>query len=225
MPDSVFPQGYEWMQMDVLDAEEAGYITHARKLWLKPEEDSDYQKGLVFDKIPEILTHGHVVTQERVTKMQERASVANYLILPTRCAFPISVRIHAIVFSFVTKCRKGRKILSQLLMEGKLSFQLFTVTLDDETEPPRLYGEEPYPPSTAMQVNMVEGVQGISLHNTFNKGLFRSSKMRDSFAKTQVERSALAAVHTDRFVNQALLYLYRKRTEEVKAFHKAKEIM
>ena len=69
MPDSVFHQGYEGMQMDVSDAEEAGYITHARKLWLKPEEDSDYQKGLVFDKIPEILTHGHVVTQERVTKI------------------------------------------------------------------------------------------------------------------------------------------------------------
>ena len=157
--------------------------------------------------------------------MQERASVANYLILPTRYAFPALVRIHAIVFSFVTKCRKGRKILSQLLMEGKLSFQLFNVTFDDETEPPRLYGEEPYPPSIAIQVNMGEGVQAMPMQNTFNKGLFRSNEMRDSFAKTQVERSALAAVHTDRFVNQALLCLYRKGTEEVKAFHKAKEIM
>ena len=46
MSDSVFHQGYEWMQMDVSDAEEAGYINHASKLWLKPEEKSDYQKGL-----------------------------------------------------------------------------------------------------------------------------------------------------------------------------------
>ena len=49
MPDSVFPQGYEWMQMDLSDAEEAGYITHASKLRLKPEQESDFQKGLVFE--------------------------------------------------------------------------------------------------------------------------------------------------------------------------------
>ena len=92
--------------------------------------------------------------------MQERASLANYLILPTKYAFPALVRIHAIVFSFVTKCRKGRKILSHLVMEGKLSLQLFSVTFDDETEPARLYGEKPYPQSMAMQVDhMGEGQQ------------------------------------------------------------------
>ena len=32
MPDSVFHKGYDWMRMDVSDAEEAGYITHATKL-------------------------------------------------------------------------------------------------------------------------------------------------------------------------------------------------
>ena len=68
MPDSVFPQGYEWMQMDVSDAEEAS--THASKLRLKPEEESDFQKGFVFDRVSEILTHGHVITQERMDRIQ-----------------------------------------------------------------------------------------------------------------------------------------------------------
>ena len=149
--------------------------------------------------------------------MQERASVANYLILPTKHAFPTLVRIHGIVFSFVIKCRKGRKILSQLLMEGELSFQLFTVTLDEETEPARPYGDKPYPQSVAMQVNMGEGQQGRPCTTPSTRTC--QCPVRDSFASTQVERSALAAVHTDRFV--ALVYLYRRGTEEIKAFHKA----
>ena len=124
------------------------------------------------------------------------------------------------VFSFVTKCRKGRKILSQLLMEGKL----LSVTLDDETVPARLYGDKLYPQSMGMPVKLTGEGQGSSLPNTFNMDLFRTSEMRDSFASTQVERSGLAAVHTDRHVKQALLYCYRKRTEEIKAFHKAKEV-
>ena len=115
MPDSVFHQGYEWMQMDVSDAEEAGYITHASKLRLKPEEELDFQKGFVFDRVSEILTHGHVITQERMDRIQERAAVAKY---PTKHTFLALVRIHAMLFSFVTKCTKGRKILSQLLMDG-----------------------------------------------------------------------------------------------------------
>ena len=96
--------------------------------------------------------------------------------------------------------------------------------MDDETEPARLYGDKPYPQSMAMQGNLMGEGQGSSLPNTFNMDLFRTSEMRDSFASSQVERSGLAAVHTDRHVKQALLYCYRKRTEEIKAFHKAKEI-
>ena len=66
MPDSVFHKGYDWMRMDFDEAEEAGYITHASKLRLKPEEEADYQQGLLFERVPEILTHGHVITPERV---------------------------------------------------------------------------------------------------------------------------------------------------------------
>jgi len=65
MPDSVFHQGYEWMRMDVSDAEEAGYITQASKLRLKPEEQSDYQQGLMYEKYPEVLTRGHVQGNSR----------------------------------------------------------------------------------------------------------------------------------------------------------------
>ena len=63
--------------MDVDEAEEAGYITHGSKLRLKSEEESDFEKALLFERIHEILTHGHVITQERVRMMGERAAVAD----------------------------------------------------------------------------------------------------------------------------------------------------
>ena len=60
MPDTIFQKGYDWMRMDVSEAEEAGYITNAIKLPLKPEEQSDFEKALLFERIPEILNHGHL---------------------------------------------------------------------------------------------------------------------------------------------------------------------
>ena len=53
------------MRMDLDKADEAGYIILASKLRLKdlePEEESDYQKGLLFDPVSEILTRGHLTT-------------------------------------------------------------------------------------------------------------------------------------------------------------------
>ena len=47
---------------------------------------------------------------------------------------------------------------------------------------------------------------------------------KDFFAAMQMDRSDLGAVPTDRYINQALLYLYRKETTVVKAFHKQKEL-
>ena len=228
------------MRMDVSDAEEAGYITQASKLRLKPEEESDYQQGLMYEKYPEVLTRGHVevhkVTPERVDKMKERAFVADYLLVPTKHSFPATVRIYSMVFSFV---RKNRKILSKLLMEGKLSFQLFTVTLEEETDVPKLYGERPFPPGIAMMVNTTgKEPQGISLVSNYSpepifdiqanhkhqKYGWDKTAWKDLFAAMQMDRSDLGAVPTDRYINQALLYLYRKETTVVKAFHKQKEL-
>ena len=55
MPDSVFHKRYDWMRMDVSDAEEAGYITHASKLRMKPEEESDFQQAILYMTLNEEL--------------------------------------------------------------------------------------------------------------------------------------------------------------------------
>ena len=44
------------MRMDMDQAVELGYIKPARELRMTAEEEDDYDKGLVFEKVPEILT-------------------------------------------------------------------------------------------------------------------------------------------------------------------------
>ena len=86
--------------MDVEEAIEGGCIKPASSLRMTPEEEDDFDKGMIYDKIPEILTRGHEVSQKRVTKIEERAAKVEYLILPTAYTFPKLVRIHSMVFSF-----------------------------------------------------------------------------------------------------------------------------
>ena len=94
---------------------------------------NDYDRGLVYDKVPEILTSGH---QKRAAKIEERAAHAKYLILPTAYPFTKLVRVYSVVFSFISKCRKGREVLSRLLAEGRVVFRMFNVNLevDDDRE-------------------------------------------------------------------------------------------
>ena len=111
----------------VEEAVENGFIKPASNLRMNPEEEDDYDRGLVYDTVPEILTRGHQVSQKRVAKMEERAAYAKYLILPTAYPFTKLVRVYSIVFSFISKCRKGREILSRLLAEGRIVFMMFSV--------------------------------------------------------------------------------------------------
>jgi hypothetical protein len=54
----------------------------------------------VYEKIPEVLTRGHVVSTKRVDLLEERAAHAKYLLLPTKFSFPKTVRVYSVVFSF-----------------------------------------------------------------------------------------------------------------------------
>ena len=113
-PGSVWQEGYPWMRMDVEEAVEYRLIKPAYNLRMNPEEEDDFDRGLVYNKVPEILTCGHQVSQKRVAKIKERADYAKYMILPFHPSYPFAklVRVYSIVFSFITKCRKGREILS-----------------------------------------------------------------------------------------------------------------
>ena len=264
MPDSVFQTGYDWMRMNLSDAEEQGYITKAGNLRLKPEESRTYEEPFLFQKIPDILTHGHVISPERVDMIQARAEEACYLVLPTKHSFPAIVRIYAMVFKFVTTARKGQKILSQLLVEGKLYFQLFNATVPEfeqkernvsepksvelkdmvllEGKPVSRWSGKPAFKCLAMTISPQgeKRPHGTALLNTYSPGLIfemksseladgklklTGSKWKDLFISTQTQRDeGSEPVITDRYINQALLYLYRKGSCEVKAFNKPKQI-
>ena len=83
-PGSVWQEGYPWMRMETKEAVELGFIKPASELRMSPEEEEDYDRGLVYEKVPEVLTRGHVVTQRRVELIEERAAHSGYLILPTK---------------------------------------------------------------------------------------------------------------------------------------------
>ena len=184
-PGSVWQEGYPWMRMDVEEAIEGGYIKPASSLRMTPEEENDFDKGMVYDKVPEILTRGHQVSQKRVSKIEERAAQAEYLILPTAYTFPKLVRIHSMVFSFVSKCRRGRKILSRLLAEGRLVFRMFTVQLEvEEMDETPHDDEEPVCGFSAMAMRLdlvCNEVSGVSLASVFNKDTFHNQEVRLMF--------------------------------------------
>ena len=98
-PGTVWQEGHSWMKLDLEEAVNQGFIKPACDLRMSPEEEQDYDRGLVFEKIPEVLTRGHVVTAKKVDMIEERAAHSRYLLLPTKFSFPKVVRIYSIMFS------------------------------------------------------------------------------------------------------------------------------
>ena len=47
------------MKRDIDEGVENGYIKPASELRINPKEETEYDRGLVYDKVPEILTHRH----------------------------------------------------------------------------------------------------------------------------------------------------------------------
>ena len=45
------------MRMDVDEDVEHGFINPASHLRMNPEEEDNYDRGLVYNKVPEVLTH------------------------------------------------------------------------------------------------------------------------------------------------------------------------
>ena len=60
--------------MDVEEAVENGFIKPASQLRMKPEEEDNYDRGVVYDRMPEVLTRGHQVSQKREARIEERAA-------------------------------------------------------------------------------------------------------------------------------------------------------
>ena len=227
-PGSRWEEGDPWMRLDIEEALEMGTIKPALDLRIKDEEESEFSKGLIFEKVPEILTRGHIISESRVTKIEERANMSQYLILPTKFNFIKVVRVTSYVMMFVTKARQGRKSLSRLLWEGKLWFSVFCtgtmeigehVDYQHQAERPGRSDAIVAMRSVGMIVSQVEGTDELrarsnQLLNHFTKDMLRSNK--EAFIAMQTGENDI--IPGDGFINMALLYMYRKCSDEIKHF-------
>ena len=74
---------------------------------LKVQND-DYEKGIVFERTPEVLVKGHVITEERVDKMKERSVFSKYIFQPSKFDFRKTILITSYVFKFIRLCKFKR---------------------------------------------------------------------------------------------------------------------
>ena len=87
-PDSIWYNGHEWMQNSLESAISDKIVTPAENLKMKDDEEVEYDKGLVLEKIPEILVRGHsAFVSDRVSKMASRALFSDYIFSPTKYSF------------------------------------------------------------------------------------------------------------------------------------------
>ena len=221
-PGSRWEAGEDWMKLEIEKAKEMGFIRSAQNLRIKDEQEEDYKKGLTFEKIPELLTRGHPVNERRLSLLEERAEFSQYLILPTKFSFPKVVRIMSIVVGFVSKCRKGRKMMGQLLAEGKLLFKIFQANthLEDDKDgdgQPHIVGVLPEQHD--------EDVQEASLVAYLTPYLSSEGSRQKYYTTQTVRDTGGVELVCDKYSNMALSYLYKKGTMEVKQFCSEKQIL
>ena len=214
-PNSRWENGDDWMKKEIAEAVDSGVLKPVSELRIKDEEENEFRKGLVFEKVPEVLTRGHVISEARVSKMEERVNFSQYLVLPTKFSFNSVVRILSHVMRFISACRRGKTVLSQILYEGKLWFSVF-VTVDYSGQSNNILP----------QIGMVTSTISNNQHEITQRASHLISHVtsdllvcqRNNFANLQVDHTSKEP--TDRFINMALLYLYRKASSEVKQFCK-----
>ena len=242
-PGSRWENGDLWMTMDLECAKEQGFIKPASSLRIKDDQEEDFRKGLTFEKVPELLTRGHQVSEKRLGLMEQRAEYSQYLVLPTKFSFPKVVRIMSIVIGFVSKLRKGRKMVGRLLVEGHLWFSVFHVVIPGVGLAENADYQEPVVGTSVTEVSAVFLNQTVQLvgavvtdqdsYSTENSlvtyyGSDLTSEQKDLFHSVQTVRQDMVGnsieLLCDKYTNQALLYLYRKATCEIKHFNKGSKL-
>ena len=106
-----------------MEAKERGFIKSARGLKIQKEQEPDFRKLLIYERVPELLNRGNQVSERRIGLMEQMAEFSKYQILPTMHSFLKLVRIMRVV----TKARKGRKALAGLLREELPKFQTLMI--------------------------------------------------------------------------------------------------
>ena len=119
---SKWHSGAGWMSGSLERAIGDGVIKPAAELRLKEEEENDYMEGVLFDKVPELLTRGHVINEYRLSEIEKRSKFSNYLIPPTKWGFSKFVKVMTTVFRFLLKCRKGKPFTVPLLSKPLMCY-------------------------------------------------------------------------------------------------------
>ena len=103
-PESIWERGLPWMKGSMEDALEKDIIKHAGNLRLNDNEKEEYNRGLIFEKCPQILIKGHgAFATNRIQKMASRAEFSKYLFMPTKFNFRKVVRVTACMFKYLKK--------------------------------------------------------------------------------------------------------------------------
>ena len=205
-PDSVWMKGHEWMTEDLKAAIVQDIVTPAAKLKLKDDEKYEFSKGLVHERIPEILVKGHFAfVNDRVSKLTSRAVFSNYILSPTKYPFSKCVRIVArIMKMFQTK--------RQIYNPGKLhklhNFRIFSVMCKngnvESNEADVVFVDSP---TSVESISLVDGSK------FFDTELFKA-------LVADVEKAGGAKTIDDEDISDALAYWFLKGTQEVKKFNK-----
>ena len=195
-PDSEWEQGKEWMHWDVAEAIRNGVIKPISELRLTEEKDADdFRKGFMYGGEDTDLMC-HVINPSRVQKLQMRVEFSSYLVLPTKFGFCKSVRILAIVLAFINKCRKVTIKAVELSEENRqFKFSIFHVGNRSES---------------------------LQLLDEFRHSIHSCNT---TFLSTQnIKQSSSTYLPTDKYLHQALVYLFRKASNEVIEFNSKERV-
>ena len=108
MVGSRWHSGEIWMTWPLKKAARSGCITPAKDLRISDSEQEDYKEGIMFEKIPELLTRGHVLNRDRINKLEERSRISNFVVPPVKYGFKTSFRVLVLVIKFILKCKKEK---------------------------------------------------------------------------------------------------------------------
>ena len=92
------------MKMTVGQAIASGDIKPILQMRINDEEKDEFKDGVVYDKIPEVITRVHALKKDRITKLEKRALFSNYVVLPTKFGFKLSFRIMMLVIKYISRC-------------------------------------------------------------------------------------------------------------------------
>ena len=212
------------MKHDVQYAIDAGILKPVSELRLNSKEElNDFHDGCVFDQVPEILTRGHVLNQRRLSLIQERASFSQYLLLPTKFSFRRTVRVYSYVFAFIAKLRRAVQVRKskepdETFFEGSVKFSIFTTNLSIDSSAEDAIQE--------LDDTLSSPASAPGELYQYYAEFTAAQSPPGYFALSQGEKNAsAAAIHvTDKFINMALTYLYRKASVEVKKFNSKKVV-